>query len=159
MRTIFELEYQPWEGPSGEIIEKKIISLDMGSNLMRIEVQISGTAEELTAGLTLHENDGNMEADENAGWFSYWQPHGDSELGMGIVVPSKYLVGYTRHITEETDQSHLLVHMKPIQGKVVYYAGFGWKKSGLYTTEDEWINYLKEFVENLNAKLSVKITE
>ncbi len=103
---------------------------------MRIEVHIEGNAEELTTGLTLHEVDGTMQADENAGWFSYWQPHGDSEMGMGIVVPSEYLLGYTEHVTEEKDQSHLLVHMKPVQGKIVYYAGFGWKKSGtLYHRE------------------------
>jgi len=157
LRTQFEFDYQPWEGPSGKIDEKKIISLDMGSNLMRIEVHIRGSAEEVTAGLTLHEKDGTIIADEKTGWFSYWQPHGDSELGMGIVVPLNYLKGYTEHITEEKDQSHLLVHMKPVQGKVVYYAGFAWKKSGLFTSEEEWTSYLNEFAGNLEANLELTV--
>ena len=96
-------------------------------------------------------------ADERTGWFSYWQPHGDSELGMGIVVAAPYLRGYTEHVTEEKDLSHLLVHMKPVDGKLVYYAGFGWKKSGLYTSEEEWTNYLKEFAANLEANLAITV--
>ena len=77
---------------------------------------------------------------------------------MGIVVHPKYVQGYTEHIVEEADQSHLLVHMKPVNGKVVYYAGFGWQKSGQYQTEEEWIGYLQTFADKLSSPLIVEIS-
>ena len=131
LRTEFKLDYAPWTAKDQTIQETKLISLDLGSNLTKYEITIKsdkapGT---ITAGLTLHEKDGEIKADEGQGWFSYWQPHGDSELGMGIVAEKKYLAGYTEHLTDEAEQSQLLVHLKPVNGKVVYYAGFGWKKA------------------------------
>ena len=159
LRTRFELDYIPWEYPGGMFEEQKIISLDMGSNLMRIEIKLSSDSapESITAGITLHENDGLILVDESAGWFSYWQPHGDSELGMGIVVEPKYLLGYSEHFTEEKDQSHLLMHMKPINGSIVYYAGFGWLKNSLFSGEQDWIEYLDDFAGELNSPLIVNV--
>jgi hypothetical protein len=155
LRTLFELAYEPWEGPLGNIHEKKIISLDLGNNLMKVELILDGEVETVSVGLTLHEKDGSIKTDEEAGWFSYWQPHADSELGMGIVVGSDYLEGFTEYYSNEPDQSHLLVHMKPVNGKVVYYAGFGWKNAGCFKSEDDWINYLKGFSSRVNAPLKL----
>ena len=55
------------------INEKKIISLDLGSNLTRHEVTVSSEdpVEILTTGLTLHEKDGQIKVNEDQGWFSY----------------------------------------------------------------------------------------
>lgn len=159
VRTQFELSYAPWPTPAGMMEETKIISLDLGSNLARIEVLVSAEkpVETLSAGITQHEKDGTNHADQDNGWFSYWQPHGDSELGMGIVVPSAYLTGYTEHLVDEPDQSHLLAHMKPINGKIVYYAGFGWKKSGQITDEKAWFDYLQGFAEKISSPITYKV--
>ena len=161
LRTRFELDYAPWEYPGGTVAERKIISLDMGSNLMRIELRFDpeNTPETVSAGLTLHEKDGSILADQGAGWFSYWQPHGDSELGMGIIASPEYISGYSEHITEEKDQSHLLVHLKPIENTVVYYAGFGWMKSGQFTGEKEWAAYLGDFTRSLGSDLKYKLNK
>jgi hypothetical protein len=139
--------------------ETKIISLDLGSNLARIEVLVSADepVNELSAGITQHEKDGTNHADPDNGWFSYWQPHGDSELGMGIVVASAYLSGYDEHLVDEPDQSHLLVHLKPIDGKVVYYAGFGWKKSGHIDDEEAWFEYLHGYAERISSPITYKV--
>ncbi|MCK4854297.1 MAG: DUF4861 family protein, partial [Bacteroidales bacterium] len=76
LRTRFELDYTPWEYPGGMLDEQKIISLDLGSNLMRIELRFApgNTPETISTGITLHEKDGSILVDESAGWFSYWQP-------------------------------------------------------------------------------------
>ena len=159
VRTVFELKYAPWYAGDIEVAETKKISLDLGSNLSRFEIFVESgdTVVNVTVGLTLHEKDGHIEACPDNGWFSYWQPHGDSELGMGIVVDPEFLEGYLEHIVEEPDKSHLLVHLRPIDGKVVYYAGFGWKESGQFNTEEEWIDYLADFSERLGSPLIVNV--
>lgn len=159
IRTQFTLTYAPWPTPFGMMEETKVISLDLGSNLSRFEVRVSADepVEELSVGLTQHEKDGNNSMDEDNGCFSYWQPHGDSELGMGIVVPPEYLTGAAVYQVDEPDQSHLLVHLKPINGKVVYYAGFGWKKSGLFDDEQAWLDYLQEFAEKLSSPITYQV--
>lgn len=159
IRTQFELTYAPWSTPAGMMEETKIITLDLGSNLTRIEVQVSADdpVKSLSAGITQHEKDGTNHADLDNGCFSYWQPHGDSELGMGIVVPLAYLSGYNEHLVDEPDQSHLLVHLKPVNGKVVYYAGFGWKKSGQFDDEKAWFKYLQGYAERISTPITYQV--
>jgi len=159
IRTQFELAYAPWPTPAGMMEETKVISLDLGSNLARFEVHVAADepVNSLSAGITQHEKDGTNHADQDNGWFSYWQPHGDSELGMGIVVSSVYLSGYDEHLVDEPDQSHLLVHMKPVNGKVVYYAGFGWKKSGQFEDEKAWFDYLQAYADKINSPITYKV--
>jgi hypothetical protein len=40
---------------------------------------------------------------------------------------------------------------------VVYYAGFGWKKEGTFTTKETWENYLGLFAQKINNPINVKI--
>jgi len=159
LRTKFKLDYAAWPAKDLTINEHKVISLDLGNNLTRYEIVLTGDKlpEYITTGLTLHEKDGNMITDQENGWYSYWQAHGDSEIGMGIVVEDKYLSTYTEHIVDDADLSHLLVHLKPIDGKVVYYAGFGWKGSGQFATEKDWTRYLMDYSERLAAPLVLTI--
>jgi hypothetical protein len=161
VRTLFRLTYAPWDTPAGWMEETKIISLDLGSNLTRFEIRVAAEnpVKQLTAGITQHEKDGTNLADMDKGCFSYWQPHGDSELGMGIVVPSAYLDGYDEYLVDEPDQSHLMVHMKPVDGKVVYYAGFGWKKSGRFETENAWFEYLKDYAQKISSPITYQIKQ
>lgn len=159
LRTQFKLDYAPWPAMDLTIQENKVISLDLGSNMTRYEINLTGEnlPELITTGLTLHQKEGNMKEDVENAYFSYWEPQGDSYLGMGIVVEKKYLSGYTEQVVDEADLSHLLVHLKPIDGKVVYFAGFGWKGSGQFNTEDEWMDYLKDFSKRLASPLNVNI--
>ena len=159
VRTQFELTYAPWSTPAGMMEETKIISLDLGSNLARIEVLVSADdpVKELSVGITQHEKAGTNHADQDNGWFSYWQPHGDSELGMGIVVAAEYLAGYDEHLVDEPDQSHLLVHLKPVNGRVVYYAGFGWKESGEIEDEKAWFEYLQGYADRISSPITYQV--
>jgi hypothetical protein len=159
IRTLFTLTYAPWSTPYGMLQETKVISLDLGSNLSRFEVHVSAdeTVETFSTGLTLHEKDGHVHMDPDRGWFSYWQPHGDSELGMGIVVPLEYLAGSEELLVDEPDQSHLLVHLRPVNGKVVYYAGFGWKKSGQFDNEQAWLNYLQGYADRIKSPITYQV--
>ncbi len=158
LQTRFTLDYEDWKTPEGLVSESKEISLDLGSNLMKVVAKVKGT-DMITVGLTLHENDGDIAVDTLNYWFSYWQPHGDSELGMGIVCQPEYYHSYTLIESEEKDKSHLLVHLKAIDGKVKYYTGFAWKDSEQYPYELEWKEYLNKFSEEKQNPLDVKIIE
>ncbi len=157
IRTSFVLTYADWEASGKQISEEKHISLDYGSNLSKFEISIKG-ADTISAGITLHENKGTTGANEEEGWISYWEPHVDSEIGMGVVVPNGNMVGHEKYETEETDRSNLYAHIKlNDENKAVYYAGFGWKKSAQFMNRTEWENYLSDFSEKLQHPLVVEM--
>ena len=156
IRTSFVLSYADWDAQGKTISEEKHISLDYGSNLARFEIDIQGT-DTIAVGLTLHEKDGKALAMPEEGWASYWEPHEDSELGTGIVSPKGFMLGYDNYITEKTDLSNLYIYLKTEEGKVIYYAGFGWKKSGQFNTAKEWEDYLAIFAQKINNPLEVTV--
>ncbi|MGB6151248.1 MAG: DUF4861 family protein, partial [Pricia sp.] len=157
IRTSFVLTYADWDADGKQISEEKHISLDYGSNLSRFEISLEGT-DTISAGLTLHENEGVTNVSEALGWISYWEPHFESELGTGIVVPNGMMVGHEKYETDEKDGSNIFAHVKlNDEGKAIYYAGFGWKKSGQYETQAEWEEYLGEFSDKLKNPLVVEM--
>lgn len=155
IRTSFYLEYAPW-GKEKQIMESRVVSLDRGSNLTKYIVSVKGT-DTVYAGLSLHENDGESSINLNNGWISYWQPHGDSELGSAILAPEETLVSFDKYISTDIDQSNLYGSLKVENNEVTYYAGFGWKKSKQFKNRVEWENYLNNFSLKLNHPLTFTI--
>jgi hypothetical protein len=156
IRTSFILTYADWDAAGNKISEEKTISLDYGSNLSRFEITLKGT-DTISAGLTLHKKDGEIEVNDDNGWISYWEPHGDSELGMGIVVPENGMIGHEHFVTDRKDESNLFAHITTENDKAIYYSGFGWKKSGQFSTKEQWQDYLSQFAECLKNPLIVQV--
>jgi len=156
IRTSFILTYADWDADGNTISEEKHISLDYGSNLSRFEVSLKGT-DTISAGLTLHKKDGVIGVDHEEGWVTYWEPHDDSELGMAIVVPNNMMMGHEHYETDAKDESNLFAHLKVDQQKVVYYAGFGWKKSDQFANKEEWQSYVSTFSKKLNNPMIVGV--
>ena len=156
IRTSFILEYASWDASGKKISEKKKISLDYGSNLSKFEVTVKGT-DTISSGLTLHEREGEITTNDEYGWVSYWEPHDDSQLGTGIVVPNNTMVGHEHYVTNIQDASNLFVHISSENTNITYYAGFGWKKSGQFQNKNEWNEYLQHFSEGLKNPLLVQV--
>ncbi|TGV04755.1 DUF4861 family protein [Flavivirga rizhaonensis] len=154
IRTSFHLEYANWDAGGHQIMESKIICLDYGNNLSKFETKIEGT-QTISVGLTLHENDGKVSGSDNDAWVSYWQPHGDSELGTAIVVPKQFFISFEKYNTEAPDESNAYTNLKVIDNTVTYYAGFGWKESGQFANKQEWEHYLNLFSKKINTPLEV----
>ncbi|MCL6266284.1 DUF4861 family protein [Flagellimonas myxillae] len=154
IRTSFHIEIGDWDSNGNGIKESKTISLDRGSNLSRYEVFLQGT-ETISAGLSLHENDGAVSVNKKEGWLSYWQPHADSELGMGIVVSPDIFSGHEKYVRDHADLNNVFAHLDVKDGKVIYYAGFGWKKSGQFSSQEEWEHYLSDFGLKISNPLKV----
>lgn len=158
LRTSFYLEYENWDAAGNTIKESKIISLDLGSNFSKFSTHIEGT-NTIAAGLTLHEKDGNVIANGTDNWVSYWQPHADSELGSAIIAPKDYFVGFENYNVETKDLSNAYAHLKVIDNKTVYYAGFTWQKSGQFNSNTEWQKHLSDFSNKINNPLEVSLNE
>jgi hypothetical protein len=152
IRTSFYLEMGNWDANGTLIKESKVIILDYGYNLSKFEISIDGT-DKISAGLTLHEKDGEISSNEKEGWVSYWEPHDGSELGMAIVATPNCFLGYEKYDVQENDLSNVYAHLKVEDNKVVYYAGFGWKERGQFKNKQDWENYLSLFAEKINNPL------
>ncbi|MBC8085309.1 MAG: DUF4861 domain-containing protein [Hymenobacter sp.] len=161
IRTLFELSYAPWPANGRTVTEKKILSLDLGSNLTRFEEHISADKPlpNVTIGTTLHAEpkgvQGQVKGEPKQGWFRYWEPMDDAFLGTGVVLAPRDIQDWQDRRTKAKEQSHLLVMATPKNNKLVCYAGFGWTKSGQFKTAAEWDQYLAEFAQRLASPLEV----
>lgn len=158
IRTSFYLNYADWDADGSNIEESKIISLDYGSNLSKFEISLAGS-QTISAGLTLHEKDGEVTGNNINNWVTYWQPHGKHELGTAILAPKEYFINFETYDTEKADLSNAFANLKVIDNKVIYYAGFGWNESGQFFTKDDWENYLNLFSEKINNPLEIKLLQ
>ncbi|WP_299547245.1 DUF4861 family protein [Seonamhaeicola sp.] len=158
IRTSFWVEYDLW-GPEGNLIkESRVISLDYGSNLSKFEVTLEGV-DTISAGLTLHEKDGVVTSHKNETWLNYWQPHAEAELGTAIVASPEYYLGSEKYETEEKDLSNGFMHLKVLNGKVIYYSGFTWSKSNQFKNQYAWEQYLSAFAKKLRTPLKMELVK
>jgi hypothetical protein len=157
LRTIFELTYAPWKGGTAMVTEKKTITIDLASQLYHVDVEL-GNADSIpncTIGITLHDKKGVANADSTKGWFRYWEPIDDSEIGTAVVIAPEDLSRYLDYRTEKKDLSQLYMITKPKAGAVSYYAGFAWKKANVITSAEAWDQYLDKFSERLQSPVEV----
>lgn len=158
LRTTFELTYAPWPAAGAMVRERKIISIDRNSYLSRVEAHVASDSVlvGVTLGIALHDKKGEVKADSAQGWFRYWEPIDDSELGTAIVIDPARVLRYADYRTTKKDLSHLyVVAAAPRQAAVVYYTGFGWKKSGKVASAEAWDLYLQDFAARLASPVTV----
>ncbi|MBF4465192.1 DUF4861 family protein [Flavobacterium sp. LC2016-12] len=156
IRTSFILTYADWDAKGNKITESKLISLDYGNYLSRFEISIKG-AKTIAAGLTLHDKKGTITTNFKQSWMSHWEPLDDSEIGTGLVAPEDTVISFTNYVTNDKDLSNLYANLKVEDNKVVYYAGFGWKKGSPFQTKAEWEKYLSSFSKKIDNPLEVKV--
>ena len=154
IRTQFQLKYKNWDANGKEIRESKIITLDYGNNLSKFEVTILGT-DEISAGLTLHDKKGEVIENRENNFVVYWEPHNDSALGTALVSMPDYFKTTEKFEVALPDKSHALIHLKVLENKTVYYAGFGWKEAGKFNTKGAWHKYVMDFSRHLQHPLTV----
>ena len=157
IRTQFSLEYADWDAHGNLIKESRIITLDKGNNLSKFEIALQGT-DKVSIGLTLHKNDGTITKNKENGWISYWEHLDDSELGTAIVIPAlQNILDFDTYISTTDDVKNQYVELKVTNNKIVYYAGFGWKKSKQFVTQKDWYTYLNTFAAKLKSPLHITI--
>jgi len=159
IRSTFELTYKPWQVGSRQVSETKRISIDLGSNLNRIECRYSGAEDDtdplpLAAGIVLAAtSDKTWEGNQTIG---YWLP-ADSNAGfMGCGV----VFGDACNTTAlKADNHWLLTIEQPVGQSVVYYAGSCWDKNKAFDSFEKWQDYLTQFKKRIDNPVVVKITK
>lgn len=157
LRTVFELYYAPWT--YYEMDETKRISLDLGSNFSKFEILYKSNRPlpNLTTGIALHDNKGEVKMNRKEGWFRYAEKIDGVFLGEGIVVNPKIVADAFLDVPEIKGGSNLLVMTHPQRNKLVYYAGFAWQKSGQVANANDWDTLLQKQSKMLAKPLKITI--
>lgn len=160
LRSVIRFHYAPYEANDLKIKETKTISIDLGSHFSKFEIEFEEMNGKvlpyLTAGITLHENKGEVFVNPEQGYYAQWEPMSGTEIGTAIVV-TNLVEGFLQHISEYVDQSQLLVNIRKNKNHVSYFAGFAWDQAGEITNKSEWERSLLEFSERLKNKPKIEI--
>ncbi len=155
IRSIFELTYKPWQAGPFEVSEVKRISIDLGSNMNRIECRYSSKDAAilpLAAGIVLQPTSSKTWSLGQA--IAYWLPTDPDGkygwMGCGVVFDSN-----AKTTTTTADGHWLLTLEHPIRKPVVYYAGSCWSKNEEFSTFEKWTDYLKTFAQQLEIPVNV----
>lgn len=144
LRSSFQLDYDDWDVNGIPVGVSKIISLDAGSQLNKMEVVYSFKNKNVlpvAVGIVKRPENGNMLLDEKQGVMAYWEPqHGnDGTIGVGCIA--------TEPVTEmKVNKGQLLlISNVNAQKPFVYYTGAVWDKAGFITTAQQWFKYVKDY--------------
>ncbi len=164
LRFTVSLRYRPFVYGDEEVVETRVITLDKGSQLNRIDVVYHNltTPATMVTGIVLHDVNGEMEYDAQKGYAAYADPidsiNGRIYLGMAYGYPVQR-VSALYFDEQEREQrgaeGHLLMERIYEPGETItYYAGAGWSKWG-FDTADDWAVYMNYYAETLASPLEV----
>jgi pectinesterase len=157
IRVSFLLTYT-WLLDGDSLKEEKVVSLDAGENLNRIEMRFSGAAKQegmqIACGLVKRAGT-TATQDRKRCVLSLWGAVNDNPvngvLGTAVVVPrAEYL-----DLTEDKDQYLMIGESRP-GTPFVYYAGAGWTGNGGFSAGKDWSGYLDRFVERMATPLQIR---
>ena len=157
IRTIFELNFDPWDVNGRKISEVKRVTLDAGYNFNRIESTFKSSDSKdiiFAVGIVEHENSSARYMKKD-GWLKTWEITGkNGSLGGAIgVCPSKLLDMI------EFDGQHLAL-AKAVSGKAVtYHTGFGWTNSKDFANKADWDDYVSYYGKCLSSPLEITIAK
>ncbi len=145
IRFTFELKYDTWNAAGRTVVETKVITLDAGSHMNRIDSAytfIGQSAIELAAGLAVHPgSEVSFPAGDNIA--SVWDTPQDPSAGRiatGIVaLPEE------KPKTLKTADNVLIIFERRAGETFTYYAGSGWSKADMKSQAD-WNGYLTSFL-------------
>lgn len=145
IRTTFELEFAQWKAGRIAVSEVKRISLDLGSNLNRVESRLTSRTKSipLAAGIVKRKG-GQVAYDLKGSWLVYDEPaHKKNGTTRCAVVMSNPAT------PQITDKHVLLTFSADAKRPVVYYTGASWDKSGQFANSGVWQQYVQDFAERV----------
>lgn len=150
-RTVFILSYEHTV-QGNQYKEDKKITIELGKRLYHVESTfwIDGVLAEnlsIAVGLATHDEKAAVSMSRNSGWLSAWETIDTFGLGTAVMVEPKRIQSLEVINSQGVkDQGHALYIINTdAQGKVEYYAGYGWAKAKSITTKEKWHSYLSAF--------------
>lgn len=175
IRFTLKMTFRPFNvGGCKDVVETRIISLDLGSHFSRTEVSYAGLDRlmPIVTGIVVQDTDGKACGDAQNGYIAYPAPtinydrQRDVDNGtifIGHVFPNALeSVGLCYFPEEESasrggSKGHMLAHSQyDPQNPFVYYWGFGWDHSDI-ASYDQWLEYLEGRSYQLRNPLSITI--
>ncbi len=164
VRAVFEVTYGPWEADGLQVCETKRFTVDAGHNLDQVESTLTvtgGAPRELTVGVGLHKFPTDKGQDPQTDFvpapdqasLAQWvrqKTHGS--LGTAVVVTKSAFAGYAE------DAVNRLVLARVTPGQPLRYAiGAGWSEAGVFTTEQDWTNYVAACAARMASPVTVTV--
>lgn len=158
IRVMFELTYAPWDVAGVKVSEVKRVTLDAGQNLDRFEsfYRAEGGPLPSAHAAGIKKNPGSVSVtNREQGILRTWEAFkGDAgHLGCAIVLDPSQLLEFG-----EADGNYVAVAKVSAGEPAVYYAGFGWDKSGDFKGVDDWDRYLDQAARRLRAPIEITVT-
>lgn len=155
IRLIFELSYAPWDAGGEHVAESKRVTLDAGSQFNHFESTFTGQRGSLAAGIGIAKHPGSeVTVSWPGGIMRAWEPLDGGkagDLGTAVVLPTGAKIE-----EHHNDLDYLIVTQVPDGGKLSYYAGSAWTRSGRIRDQAAWTNEVQAFARRLAEP--VKIT-
>ncbi|SHM75565.1 protein of unknown function [Flavobacterium chilense] len=156
LRSTFQLRYDSWNAGGIKVTNTKIISLDAGSQLNRIENVYTFDDKkplDVVVGIIRRDKAGVMYLNEQQGIMGYWEPASDKDgttaVGSILSTPANKMW---------VDKEQLLTKTAVKNNEtIVYYSGAAWDKAGQITNSKQWQDYLDHFNQELQNPLSISI--
>jgi pectinesterase len=157
LRISVEVYYPTWKFDTSKYLEIKLITLDAGEQLNKIEEQfISNSSQEtliLAAGLVKRTNT-TLKRNTDNRWMSLWGlTNTDSingSLGTAVVFPFAESVSAI-----EDSVQYLMATTIEKKKTFIYYSGAAWTRMGDIANENAWVRYLDDFVNQYDRPLVV----
>jgi hypothetical protein len=156
IRSVFELTYAPWKAGGRTVSETKRISIDLGSNMNRVECTYKDDEQPLTvaAGIIIQKTS-NEKIKDIQNVIGYWLP-ADGNNGM---MGSGVVFGRDKTQLIEADNHLLLLVNQPLQKPLVYFAGSCWNENKDFKTIEQWKDYLINFKRRVDNPVNILIAD
>ena len=162
IRTIFELEYnKSWKYSGKDIVEAKRITIDAGERLCRFQSTFNVTdvsdLSVIAVGLTTHNGKADAIADvaENV---IYCREIIDGDyLWTAVILDYPDVADIIEVSSAKPDESHIYLHTSVLADATLsYYTGFAWQRQGQIVIEQQWIDYLSNYLLRIRNPIKIE---
>jgi Domain of unknown function (DUF4861) len=147
IRLVFELTYASWDAGGATVAETKRVTLDAGSNLNRFESVYTVPGRPSVAWAA-----GIRKVPGAA--VRTWEPMGGPNGHLGCAV----LADPASVATVTEAGGNVLLFAKD-GARAVYWAGFGWDRSGDFASVADWDLYLEQMARRLRSPIDIVVEE
>ncbi|GGA82243.1 DUF4861 domain-containing protein [Flavobacterium palustre] len=156
LRSSFQLIYDTWNAGGIKVNATKIISLEAGSQLNRVENVYTFEDSKpmpVVVGIIKRPEEGVISLNEQKGIMGYWEPtvkeYGTT--GVGVILTTTI-----KNMLVNKDQLLAVAEVKNDE-PIVYYTGAAWDRASKITNSEQWLEYLNRFYKEVKNPLVVKV--